>query len=63
MKRKTLVLDEHLLEELTRVSGEKTCSRAVTKAMEGYLRQHRAGCILELAGSGLWEGDLSEMRG
>jgi Arc/MetJ family transcription regulator len=62
MKRTTLVLDEHLLEEVIRVSGEKTYSRAVTKAMEDYLRRHRAGHILELAGSGLWEGDLSEMR-
>jgi metal-responsive CopG/Arc/MetJ family transcriptional regulator len=63
MKRTNLVLDEQLLEELTRVSGERTYSRAVTKAMEDYLRRHRAGWILELAGSGLWEGDLSEMRG
>jgi metal-responsive CopG/Arc/MetJ family transcriptional regulator len=62
MKRTNLVLDEHLLEELTRVSGERTYSRAVTKAMEDYLRRHRAGRILELAGSGLWEGNLSEMR-
>jgi Arc/MetJ family transcription regulator len=62
MKRTNLVLDEHLLEELTRISGERTYSRAVTKAMEDYLRRHRAGRILELAGSGLWEGDLSEMR-
>ena len=63
MKRTNLVLDERLLEELTRVSCERTYSRAVTKAMEDYLRRHRAGRILELAGSGLWEGDLSEMRG
>jgi Arc/MetJ family transcription regulator len=63
MKRTNLVLDEQLLEELTRVSGERTYSRAVTKAMEDYLRRHKAGRILELAGSGLWEGDLSEMRG
>ncbi len=62
MKRANLVLDEHLLEEVTRASGERTYSRAVTKAMEDYLRRHRAGRILELAGSGLWEGDLSEMR-
>jgi Arc/MetJ family transcription regulator len=62
MKRTNLVLDEHLLEEVTRASGERTYSRAVTKAMEDYLRRHRAGRILELAGSGLWEGDLSEMR-
>ena len=63
MKRTNLVLDEHLLEEVTRVSGERTYSRAVTRAIEDYLRRHRAGRILELAGTGLWEGDLSEMRG
>jgi metal-responsive CopG/Arc/MetJ family transcriptional regulator len=63
MKRTNLVLDEQLLEEITRVSGERTYSRAVTRAIEDYLRRHRAGRILELAGTGLWEGDLSEMRG
>jgi Arc/MetJ family transcription regulator len=63
MKRTNLVLDEHLLEELTQISGEKTYSRAVTKAMKDYLRRHRAGRILELAGSGAWEGNLPEMRG
>ena len=63
MKRTNLVLDEQLLEEVTRVSGERTYSRAVTRAIEDYLRRARAGRILELAGSGLWEGDLSEMRG
>jgi Arc/MetJ family transcription regulator len=63
MKRTNLVLDEQLLDEVTRVSGERTYSRAVTRAIEDYLRRHRAGRILELAGTGLWEGDLSEMRG
>ncbi|HEX6903726.1 MAG TPA: type II toxin-antitoxin system VapB family antitoxin [Thermoanaerobaculia bacterium] len=64
MKRTNLVLDERLLEEVARVSGERTWSAAVTRAMEDYLWRHRAGRrILELAGSGLWEGDLSEMRG
>jgi len=62
MKRTVLVLDEQLLQEVARVSGERTYSRAVTRAIEDYLRRHRAGRILELAGSGLWEGDLSEMR-
>jgi hypothetical protein len=47
-------LDEHLLEEVTRASGERTYSRAVTKALEDYLRRHRAGRILELAGSGMY---------
>src|SRR6184192_3909564 len=63
MKRTNLVLDEELLEELVRLSGERTYSAAVTRAIQEFVRRARAGRILELAGSGLWEGDLSEMRG
>ena len=62
MKRTNLVLDERLLEEATRLSGERTFSGAVNKALEDFVRRSRAGRILDLAGSGLWEGDLSEMR-
>jgi Arc/MetJ family transcription regulator len=62
MKRTNLVLDEQLLQEVTKVSGETSYSRAVTRAMEEFLRRHRAERILDLAGSGLWEGDLAEMR-
>lgn len=53
MKRTKVALDEHLLEELTRVSGERTYSEAVTKAAEDYLRRHRAG--RELADRALLE--------
>jgi Arc/MetJ family transcription regulator len=62
MKRTNLVLDEGLLEEATRLSGEKTYSRAVERALEDYVRRARARQILELRGSGLWEGDLGAMR-
>jgi Arc/MetJ family transcription regulator len=62
MKRTNLVLDEELLEEATRVSGEKTYSAAVMRALEDFVRRARARRILELRGSGLWEGELSEMR-
>ena len=62
MKRTNLVLDERLLEETLRRSGERTYSKAVTRAMEDFVRRARAGRILELAGSGLWEGDLAQMR-
>jgi Arc/MetJ family transcription regulator len=62
MKRTNLVLDEHLLEDVVRLSGERTYSGAVTRALTDYVRRVRAGRILELAGSGLWEGDLAEMR-
>ncbi|MBW2361135.1 MAG: type II toxin-antitoxin system VapB family antitoxin [Deltaproteobacteria bacterium] len=63
MKRANLVLDEDTLEEATRLSGEKTYSAAVMRALEDFVRRAKARQILELRGSGLWEGDLPEMRG
>jgi Arc/MetJ family transcription regulator len=62
MKRTNLVLDEQLLEEATRLSGERTYSRAVERALADFVRRIKARQILELAGSGLWQADLSEMR-
>jgi hypothetical protein len=62
MKRTNLVLDEQLLEEATRLSGERTYSRTVERALEEFVRRARARRILDLAGSGLWEGDLAAMR-
>jgi Arc/MetJ family transcription regulator len=62
MKRTNLVLREDLLEEATRLSGEKTYSRAVERALEEFVRRAKAGQILSLQGAGLWEGNLSEMR-
>jgi Arc/MetJ family transcription regulator len=63
MKRTNLVLREDLLLEATRLSGEKTYSKAVERALEEYVRRARARGILALRGSGAWEGDLAEMRG
>jgi Arc/MetJ family transcription regulator len=63
MKRTNLVLDENLLGEATRLSGEKTYSRTVERALEEFVRRIKARRILDLRGSGLWEGELSEMRG
>ena len=62
MKRTTLMLDESDLEEALRLSGERTYSAVVNRALPEFVRRVRAGRILELAGSGLWEGDLAEMR-
>jgi Arc/MetJ family transcription regulator len=62
MKRTNLVLDERLLEEATRLSGERTYSRTVDRALADFVRRIKARQILELAGSGLWQGELSEMR-
>ena len=57
------MLDEESLDEALRLSGERTYSATVNRALSEFVRRVRAGRILELAGSGLWEGNLSEMRG
>jgi Arc/MetJ family transcription regulator len=62
MKRTNLVLDGELLDEATRVSGERTYSKAVERALREMVERIKARQILDLAGSGLWQGDLSLMR-
>lgn len=62
MKRTNLVLDDTLLEETLKVSGERTYSRAVERAMQDFVRRAKARRILDLAGSGAWQGDLAVVR-
>ena len=50
MKPTDLVLNEHLLEETLRLSGERTYSKAVDRALSEFVRWARAGRILLLAG-------------
>jgi Arc/MetJ family transcription regulator len=56
------VLDEQLLEEATRISGEKTYSATVNRALSELLKRAKARQILRLSGSGVWAGDLGTMR-
>ena len=62
MKRTNLVLDESILDEAHRVGGERTYSRTVERALAEFIRRAKARKILELAGSGAWQGDLSVVR-
>jgi Arc/MetJ family transcription regulator len=62
MKRTNLVLDEHTLDEARRLAGERTSSGVVNLALRDLVRRIKARRILDLAGSGLWEGKLSQMR-
>jgi hypothetical protein len=62
MKRTNLVLDEQLLEQATQVLAAKTYSAAVNTALEEVIRVRKIQSIPRFFGSGLWEGDLSEMR-
>jgi Arc/MetJ family transcription regulator len=63
MKRTNVVVDENLLEEAVRVSGERTYSRTIERALQEMVRRAQARGIYQLAGSGLWSGDLGAMRG
>ncbi len=63
MKRTNVVLDETILAEAVRLSGEKTYSRTIGRALEEFVRRAQARRILDLQGTGLWEGNLAEMRG
>jgi hypothetical protein len=62
MKRTNLVLQADLLEEATRLSGERTYSAAVNRALEDFVKRAKARQILQLAGSGLWVGNLETIR-
>ena len=62
MKRTNLVVDELLLEEAVKLSGERTYSRTVERALEEFVKRIKARRILDLAGSGLWEGNLAAVR-
>jgi hypothetical protein len=62
VKRTSLVLRRELLEEAKRLSGERTFSRTVERALEDLVRRARARQILELEGSGSWKGSLARMR-
>ena len=62
MKRTNLVLDAQLLEEATRVLGERTYSGAVNRALAELLRVRKIQSLPSFFGKGLWQGNLAEMR-
>jgi hypothetical protein len=47
MKRTNLVLDEELLEQTRRVSGERTYSAAITQAMKEFVRKAELRSVIE----------------
>ena len=62
MKRTNLVLDSSLLAEAQRLAGERTYSGTVARALRDFVNRAKARRILDLAGSGAWQGDLSVVR-
>jgi hypothetical protein len=62
MKRTSLVLNEHLLEEAKHELGVKTYSAAVNHALKEILRIRKVQRLSEFFGKKLWHGNLSQMR-
>jgi len=56
------MLDEQLLKEATRAAAGSTISGTVNLALKDFVRRVRARKILELAGTGGWDGNLPGMR-
>ena len=58
-----MILDEALLEEAVRRSGEKTYSATINRALQELVRRLTFEESLNaISGTGWWEGDLAEMR-
>lgn len=68
MKRTNVIVDEELLEKARRLTGEKTYSATINKALEEVVRQKRFwdayGRFEKLAHEGdfFWPGYLEELR-
>lgn len=56
------MLNEDLLEEALRLGEQRTYSKTVNLALEEFVRRIKARKIFLLGHSGLWQGDLGEMR-
>jgi Arc/MetJ family transcription regulator len=62
MKRTNLVLDEVKLKTAARLLGAKTYSAAVNQALDEVIQLVHVRGLAQWFGSGLWEGNLAEMR-
>lgn len=62
MKRMTLDIDRKLLEEVVWLTGEKTMSRAVNRAMEAFVRRKRIEELRSVAGKEEMAGNLKELE-
>ena len=49
--RTTLNIDPGLLDQVVETTGERTKTRAVTKALEEYVRLRKVGELREIAGN------------
>ncbi len=60
--RTNIVLDDKLVKEAMKLSGQKTKKDVVDMALRELVRHHKQRSIRDLRGKIHWEGNLDEMR-
>jgi Arc/MetJ family transcription regulator len=60
--RLSITVDPELLEEVLRLAKVRTKREAIEQALKEFVRHHRRRELQALAGSGLAEMDLEELR-
>jgi Arc/MetJ family transcription regulator len=60
--RTNIELDEKLVNEAMRISGITTKRALVNKALQQFIDSNDVKELLKYQGSGIWEGNLEEMR-
>jgi Arc/MetJ family transcription regulator len=60
--RTNIELDEKLVNEAMRISGLTTKKALVNRALQQFVDSNDLKELLEYQGSGIWEGNLEEMR-
>jgi Arc/MetJ family transcription regulator len=60
--RTNIVLDDELVENARKYSGERTKKGLVEEALQFFVQVKRQAGIKELRGKLHWEGDLDELR-
>lgn len=61
-QRTNLVIDIELLKEAKKILGAETNSATVNEALEEVVRMSKIKSMTALFGTGVWSGDLSQMR-
>ncbi len=62
MIRLSITVDPELMEEVQRLAKARTKREAIERALQDFVRHHRLQELQALAGSGLVEMDLKELR-
>ncbi len=62
MMRLSITVDPELLEEVRQLAKVRTKREAIERALQEFVRQHRLQELQALAGSGVVEMELEELR-